>query len=247
MEPSEAWVRRAERLVSDFAKRHGHTYAKSKRQLYAAFEVGCYLALVRRYEQDGYPCEIQNLEKGRSFRFLTTPSGNPANFSYVVVGGGAGNVQVRQQVRVRSHIDPEIAFTPDIVVLRAETDVSGARDPDYGGGKRRFFCVSAEQVIAAHECKSLEPFPELLVSFIGILMAAHDWLKGSGESDSATLEKPHLAPTLFIGGTGRPIHQRMIRALCKAFPMNVVQGLHYGTWDLDDKQLRYVNPPTQQP
>ncbi len=42
----------------------------------------------------------------------------------------------------------------------------------------------------------------------------------------------HLAPTLFVGGFARALHNRMIAALETTYPMNVVVGLHSGTWSL---------------
>ena len=51
----------------------------------------------------------------------------------------------------------------------------------------------------------MNPFPELLVSFIGHLMAAHDWLRNDTSKivDDVGI---HLAPTLFVGGTARGLH-----------------------------------------
>lgn len=46
----------------------------------------------------------------------------------------------------------------------------------------------------------------------------------------------HLAPTLFVGGSARALHLKMIKGLKKAYPLNIVVGLHSGTWDLNSSQ-----------
>jgi hypothetical protein len=110
--------------------------------------------------------------------------------------------------------------------------VSGGRDPDHAGGKRGFFSVSSFDVIAAHECKSLVPFPELLVSFIGIVIAGHAWLEPANMLSQIDPLGLHLAPTLFVGGSAKPMQRRMIAAIEKKFPVNIIPGLHQGTWGL---------------
>ena len=90
-------------------------------------------------------------------------------------------------------------------------NIEQIRDKDYAKGKRSFYRVSNKEVIAAHECKSLPPFPELMVSFIGMYIIAHNW-----QSDDESEILPdnskglHLAPTMFVGGHAKAMHLRMI-------------------------------------
>lgn len=242
---ADKWVEAVEKSARAFSKKHATVYSKTDRQLFAAFEIGCFLALVGGYESRGFTCIVRNLTDQDEYRYLTSPNGNPANFSYILAGSDEETCEVRQQVRVRSHLDPDIAFTPDIVVIRADSDLSGQRDHDYAGGKRRFFSVSANDVIAAHECKSVPPFPELLVSFVGMLIAAHPWLQGATDRSMVSEEGPHLAPTLFVGGTARSLHRRMVDALRQTYPMNAILGMHRGTWELDENQesLTFIRNP----
>lgn len=243
---ADDWMRKVESAAQRFATKHETTYSRTDRQLFAAFEIGCFLALVRLYEDRGCTCLPQNLTCAGEYRYLTTPNGNPANFSFVSIDcSGSEQFEMRQQVRVRSHLDLDIAFTPDILVMKAGSSLGGAKDPDYAGGKRRFFCVDACNVVAAHECKSLNPFPELLVSFLGMLIAAHPWLQGLSDRSAICEDGVHLAPTLFVGGTSRALHLRMVRALCKTYPINVVLGMHSGTWDLSNEEadVEFINCP----
>jgi hypothetical protein len=234
----ESWLETVQKKVRDFAKKHQLVLTLTDRQLSAAFEIGCFHALLKYYEGQEYELSPQNLTKDGEYRYLTTPSGNPHNFSYVSAVGNDGEFEIRQQVRVESHVNEDIRFTPDILVLRKGVEFHSSSEKDFAGGKRAFFKVSSSDVIAAHECKSMNPFPELMVAFIGMLVAAHEWATGKRGAVVPTKKQGHLAPTLFVGGSARALHLRMIKALQTSYTMNIVCGLHEGTWHLRDAQNR---------
>lgn len=234
--PPPNWLQMASHLMSAFAGKHKLVLAKTERQLSASFEIGCLHALLNLYEKKGYNAIPKNLNEN-SYKYLTTPSGNPANFSYVELTGDDGEFEVRQQVRIESHIAPEIRFTPDIVVIVKGASISGVKSSSYANGRRALFSVKSELVVAAHECKSMNPFPELMVSFIGMLVTAHKWHPdGTGiQAD----QKGHLAPTLFVGGTARALHLNMIKAMQTSYNLNIVVGMHSGTWSLKEASNRF--------
>lgn len=232
MTDKDAWLKDVEKSVKRFAKNHFINYHKTKRELSASFEIGCFHALLNYYEGMSYTLTPENLVD-KKYRYLTTPNGSPTNFSYIHMSGPDGNFDIRQQVRIYSHIDKDIAFAPDLVVLMDDAAIDAVKDKDYASGKRPFYTVSSKSVVAAHECKSMVPFPELLVSFIGMFITAHEWYQSdTGQVISQDKKGVHLAPTLFVGGTARALHLRMIAALERAYPINVVVGLHQGTWNL---------------
>lgn len=231
------WISKAANLAQAFAKKHSIVLQVTDRQLSAAFEIGSLHALLRFYESQGYQLQPQNLTDKGEYRYLTSPSGNPANFSWVEAVGPDGEFEIRQQVRVQSHVDEEISFTPDIVVLFKGASIDDSKRDDYASGKRKFYRVNSSSVVAAHECKSMNSFPELMVSFIGMLVAAHEWYPDSTRFHY-THDKGHLAPTLFVGGTARTLYLKMISAMQKAYCMNIICGLHEGTWSLIDAKNR---------
>lgn len=233
------WLASAEKLVKAFATKHGTVMRITDRQLSAAFEIGSLHALLRFYEAQGYRLEPMNLTEKGEYKYLTSPSGNPSNFSWVEAIGSDGAFEIRQQVRVQSHINEDIAFTPDIVVLIKGTAIEDSKRDDYASGKRPFYRVRSSSVVAAHECKSMNPFPELMVSFIGMLVSAHEWYP-DGKRFRYTHDGGHLGPTLFVGGTARSLHLRMINAMQKAYCMNIICGLHEGTWSLTEAKNRLV-------
>jgi hypothetical protein len=230
MAAADRWISTVETKMKAFAERHAFVFRHTSRQVSASFEIGCFHALSEFYAKH-FSVLPENLTLDGEYRYLTSPTGNPRNFSYLKLESDLDNFELRQQVRIRSHLHPDIAFTPDLVVLRGGAEVGSARFKEYASGKRSFYFVESSSVVAAHECKSLNPFPELLVGFIGMLVAAHDWLAESVNTIPST-RGPHLAPTLFVGGSARALHTRMIAGLEMTYPMNIVVGLHSGTWSL---------------
>jgi len=204
--------------------------------------------LVKNYEDSTGSIAVENLNKSGEFQYLTTPSGNPANFSWFKFHYGGQEFQIRQQVRIKSHWHSDITFSPDIVVLKPGAEIEDPKFQYYANGKNRFFHVLSSQVVSAHECKCLTPFPELLVSFVGMFGAAHEWYNPREEVEYIGEDGVHPAPCLFIGGDSNGIQRRMAAGLEATFPFNVVTGLHFGRFRMrrdpgdSDFTIRYLHP-----
>ena len=242
-----AWLRRVETKVRGFCADYSVTFAVGSRERAASFEIGCLHMLVKNYEDALFgSVSVQNLNKDNEFRYLTSPSGNPENFSWFKFTIKDEAFEIRQQVRIKSHWHADVAFCPDIVVLRPNTKIEDPKYPEYAGGKRRFFHVLSNQVVSAHECKSLPPFPELLVSFIGMFGAAHEWYNPRLDTDYLSEDGIHPAPCLYVGGDTMGMQQRMAKGLETTFPVNIVSGLHFGKFrmsrkaDNNDYTIRYL-------
>ncbi len=231
--------------MEKFAHNFQFVYSKKDREISAYFEIGCLLSLVELYEKCGFKCEPRNLGEDGSYKYLTSPNGNPSNFSYLSMTKNLEKIQIRQQVRIVSHIGDNVSFTPDITVIPENAVIGERKDIDYANGKRKFFFVDSANVIAAHECKSMVPFPELLVSFIGIFIAGHKWVEMGHFEKLISRNGNHLAPCLFVGGNARAIHLKMIAGLKKAYPLNIVAGMHSGTWNLfsENAETCKINNP----
>ena len=212
MPEGDAWVATVAEKMRSFASQHRIVFQQTARQVSASFEIGCFHALSEFYTGP-FTVTAENLTSGREYRYLTSPGGNPNNFSFLNLWSATGTFELRQQVRIRSRLHADIAFTPDLIVIKAGALVHAVRDQHYASGRRPFYFVDSSSVIAAHECKSLNPFPELLVGFVGMLIAAPEWLEASGSCVHRSENGAHLAPTLFIGGSARALHTKMIAAL----------------------------------
>ena len=227
----DPWIDQVENASADFVGRYGAVYSLTERELSGVFEIGCFLAIIADYERQSVTVEARNLIDG-GFRYLTTPNGNPRNFSYVRLSAEGRAWELRQQVRICSYIHDDVNFTPDIVVIAEGADIRSEKDRDYASGKRSFFRVNSDSVIAAHECKSMTGFPELYVSFVGMFLMAHSWFGDFRMPDVTQHEQGHLAPSLFVGSEVSNLHRRMVGALESQFPINLVTGLHRGGWAL---------------
>ena len=250
---NDAWLLEVARTIKNFCRDYKVVYAVKKRERAASFEIGCLHMLLTNYEEVG-SLKAENLNDEGEFRYLTTPSGNPENFSWIRLTINGEDYQIRQQVRIKSHWHDDIAFCPDIVVLKPNADIDAVVDEDFANGKRKFFSVRSDQVVSAHECKSLSPFPELLVSFIGMFQAAHRWFAPAMSRRYIAPRGIHPAPCLFIGGDSRSLQRRMIDALEETFPINIVSGLHFSRFKMSrhSGQAKYlddaiINPPTINP
>lgn len=220
----EEWTDRAIVLIKRFEKQYSTAYVRKEREYYALFEIGCYLSLIDIYRKKHFSIKAINLIEG-TFRYLTTPNGNPDNFSYIEISKKQKKYQIRQQVRVVTSKDKRIYFTPDIVVIKGTAKILGKKDKMYANGRRIFFYIKSIKVIAAHECKSLEPFPELFASFIGMFVLAHDWHKKDIKTDK---KHTHLAPSLFVGGRARGFHLKVIEGYEECYPINIITDIHSG-------------------
>lgn len=233
---SSTWTTTVLNEVQKFAHFHRTVLGMSTRQNEALFEVGCFFSLLHFYQNQGYRVNLENL-KSNEYRYLTKPAGDPKNFSYVTIAGPNGKFEIRQQIRIQSHVESEIRFSPDIAVMHCGA-IHRIRDAAFANGERDLCFVESTSVVAAHECKSMKPFPEMMVGFLGMLIAGHSWIETGNEV--AKGPRGHLAPTLFVGGLASALNDKMIGAMQSQFMLNVVVGIHAGTWSLDGAPNRLL-------
>lgn len=124
------WVDKVSTAIQEFSDNYSAVYSKTERELSASFEIGCFLALIHFYQEKNFDISLEGLVNNQ-FKYLTTPSGNPNNFSFIKLKKDHTEFEIRQQVRIKSHVDPEICFTPDIVVLKFDSQIRGLKREDY--------------------------------------------------------------------------------------------------------------------
>ena len=104
MKTSSEWLSDVENMVTRFVDDHSLVYNKKQRELSASFEIGCFHALLDYYEQMQFDISVENLTSDGEFRYLTSPSGNPNNFSFVVASLGERAYEIRQQLKIYSEL-----------------------------------------------------------------------------------------------------------------------------------------------
>jgi len=124
----------------------------------AVYECYSLSELTLQLKGAGWKVIVQNIQNGE-FRFKTSPSGDPNNFSFIVIDRNDVVLEVRQQVKIFGRwgiYTPDICITyPNALVFRNSLDDE-----------------SLENFI---ECKHMEPYPMSCAFFVGVLYVLNRW------------------------------------------------------------------------
>lgn len=189
-----------EKDLTEFSNRHKITLAEHSKRISDYFEMTCYNLIVRYYEKLGYELTVQNLIGGM-FKYKCGPTGFLQNFSYFKASkvdeqGNSEIVYIFHNATAQSAFDEKVFTTPDIVVSKTETP-SESTDY-YQSSKMKLTYISNNDMVTFCEAKHFNPFPELMINFIGTV---HE-LKPECLNDEVKHHgSVHLAPTLMMSGT----------------------------------------------
>lgn len=189
-----------EKDLTEFSNRHKITLAEHSKRINDYFEMTCYNLIVRYYEKLGYVLTVQNL-KGGKFKYKCSPTGFLQNFSYfkatkVNDQGNGETVFIFHNATTQSAFDEKVFTTPDIVVSKTETP-SESTDY-YPSSKMKLTFISKDDLITFCEAKHFNPFPELMINFIGTV---HELKPECLDDKIEHSDSEHLAPTLMMSGT----------------------------------------------
>lgn len=188
-----------EKELTDFSNRYNMLLAEHAKKISDYFEMTCYNLVIRYYEKKGYELTVLNLQGGR-FKFKCSPTGLLKNFSFFKAtkesDNGAGEVvYIYHNATAQSAFDEKVFTTPDIVVSNSNTP---AETKDYYTTKKTLSYIPKENLITFCEAKHLNPFPELLVNFIGTV---HELKPECMDNQAMHLDSAHIAPSLMMSGT----------------------------------------------
>lgn len=187
-----------------------------------------YNGIVKYYQHHGFQISIQNLQ-GNSFRYKLSPTGYPQNYSFFSITSPISRGQptprtfeIHHNIAIESGLTPGVYCTPDISVILANTLAPiQNQNAFFLGSNRSYYAVSNQYLQTFAEVKNYEPFPELLVSFIGILNElTTDIFLGS----QRTQLPRHIAPALILSGFGSTHVRRFRDALMLRYEINIFFG-----------------------
>ncbi len=214
--------------IGKFLNKHQTVVKNHARRISEYFEMSAYNSVVQFYQNTGYDVEVKNLINDE-FRYKLSPSGYPQNFSYFQVSRTYKTketfiqliYEVHHNLAVESARSKGIFTTPDVCVIKKD---SLLRDDDFYLRNSGFYYVPNDKLVTFAEAKNINPFPELLFGFIGIL----NELSLSSFSNSYCRSRPyHIAPSLMISGTGN-FHAKKIQAeLERRYWINIFFALFY--------------------
>lgn len=214
--------------LSSFIRRNGGFFNQNSKRMSDLFEMSVYNDVIRYYKRYKYNIQLVNAIDG-VFRYKLSTAGLADNFSYFLAsrtfGRGKNNevveVEIHHNLKVQSAHNERIYYTADISVCEKD----GAKTVVYNNNRRHSF-VQNNRLITFFEVKNLNPFPEVLFGFSGLVLEVmpNQIIKDSSLND----EKPqrHLSPAIVFSG-GASEHVTMVAEdLKKRYGYNVIFGLY---------------------
>ena len=148
-----------------FIESHGLFLRRNGPRISSLVEISVYNSIVQYYESLGFQVAGQNLGPKRSFKYKLTATGLAENHSYFTAMKEAATFHILHNIRIQSAHHDHLYFTADVVVANQ----NGATTLKLKNGRRHSFVANPDLVTFA-EVKHLNPFPEVLFSFTGLVL-----------------------------------------------------------------------------
>lgn len=227
--PKSPWKDRIELLkdISSFIVRNGAFFKQNAKRMSDLFEMSIYNDAIRYYRRKKYDLTAMKLMRDGTFRYKLSPAGLAENFSYFVVKKAVGrgrkrhdvSYEVHHNIKVQSAHDDHIYYTADVSVVICH----GVRTVMQRSGKRHSY-VANENLVTFFEIKNMNPFPEVLFGFSGLVLEVFPRLidktlpYGSG--------KGHLLPSVVFSGVGTVHAKHVADSLSGRWGFNVIDGIY---------------------
>ncbi|MBN2156658.1 MAG: hypothetical protein JW776_11510 [Candidatus Lokiarchaeota archaeon] len=229
----KAPFREKDKLIEDirgFLNMHSALFYDHASRISDYFEMTCYNDIVRYYSDRKFTTIPKQLDKDGNFIYKLTSAGLPENFSYFELCYTTEErnyeFEVHHNLSCESAHCEMIYYSPDVsVILKDSIKVIAGKSSLYEGG-RRFAYVSASDVQTILEAKNMNPFPELLFSFQGLVIEVMPEVMNY---DEKLIRPTHIAPTLALSGRGNIHTNRISNSLCERYAINIVDRLFYVT------------------
>jgi hypothetical protein len=221
------WKDRTELLkdISSFTMRNGAFFRQNAKRMSDLFELSVYNDTVKFYRRKRYDVSAENLMKDGTFKYKLSTSGLKENFSFfrakkVTPGKVVEEIEIHHNIRLQSAHDDHIYFTSDVSVTRRD----GVTTKVQKNGRKHSF-VQPKNLITFLEVKHMNPFPEVLFSFSGIVLEVKpDFILDRGGVDIGTGHS-HLTPSLVFSGIGGAHVESVAEKLMQRYGYNVIRGL----------------------
>jgi hypothetical protein len=234
-----------ENEIRTFLNYYGTAISREVENIPTLFEITCYNYVIEYYVNQGYILIPRNpAQSDNYFIYKTSPSGNLVNYSFfearkqIQTEKGTMEISfvIRQNVPVQSGRDTDVYYTPDIVICKDQYDK--IKDPAYYRATRWRHYLKNENLISFAEAKHYNPFPEILVSFIGLIHELNpNLLKKKGEKSGS-----HLAPSLMFSGRGGAPVDRIKKYYEKRYSMNIFLGLVFNAGSIrNPSKMKKIN------
>ena len=212
--------------ISSFTTRNGAFFKQNANRMSDLFEMSVYNDAVKHYRRKKYIIKINNLMRDGTFKYKLTPAGLSENFSYFVATKKHDDqsedvVEIHHNIKVQSFHDPHIYFTADVSVTRQNGVVTEKLK-----SKKSHSYISCQALLTFFEVKNMNPFPEVLFSFSGILYEIKPEFVLNPASLSIDTGKKHLTPSLVFSGSGGEHVESVANKLADRYGCNIIRGLY---------------------
>ncbi|BCV33567.1 hypothetical protein [Shewanella algae] len=212
--------------ISSFTTRNGAFFKQNAKRMSDLFEMSVYNDAVKYYRRKKYTISINNLMRDGTFKYKLTPAGLSENFSYFVATKKNNKqpddvVEIHHNIKVQSHHDPHIYFTADVSV----TNEDGVTTQNQKNRKSHSF-IPSDALLTFFEVKNMNPFPEVLFSFTGILYEVKPEFVLNSSALGISTGKKHLTPSLVFSGSGGAHVESVADKLGQRYGCNIIRGLY---------------------
>ncbi|HKI55430.1 MAG TPA: hypothetical protein VJ987_14995 [Anaerolineales bacterium] len=221
------WKDRVELLkaISSFTTRNGGFFKQNSKRMSDLFEMSVYNDVVKFYRRKKYSIQICNLMKDGTFKYKLSTAGLKENFSYFKAekhasDGHVESVEVHHNVKLQSAHDQHIYYTADVSVC-ADNSVTTVTQKS---GKRHSY-IESDNLITFFEVKNMNPFPEVLIGFSGIVLEVKPRFI-IGPSVTIGKKLKHLTPSIVFSGSGSKHAEEVADKLSNRYGYNVIRGLY---------------------
>lgn len=215
------------RDISSFVRRNGGTFRQLAKRMSDLFEMTIYNDVIKYYKRKKCAIEIHKLKRDGTFKYKLSTSGLAENFSYFTIISKKSNCdkslsksyEIHHNIKVQSAHDKHIYFTADISVCNA----GGTKTIMQKNGRRHSF-IENEKLINFFEVKNMNPFPEVLFSFSGLVLEIMPQF--IEKTVLATTKGDHLTPSLIFSGTSSAHAEKVCESLKSRYNYNIISGLY---------------------
>ena len=215
--------------IVKFLNKHSIFIHKQKKQLNELFEMAAYNFVITFYQKKGFKVLPMNTKNGE-FNYKLQPFGHPMNFSWFVATKIYRNNRFEFEIHHNLPIEAvdcnqKCFLTPDVSVIKKDS-ITKLENSQFLLNRKNYYYVKNSDLQTFCEAKYLNPFPELLFNFIGMLLA----LKTNVRSLKNINKSPnHMAPSLLLAGLGNHHNYRIQGFLVNKYEINIFFGLPYLT------------------
>ncbi len=203
--------------IKFFLNSHKATLEKIQSKLSSFFDMKIYNDVVRAYDQLGYICKPIQLQKNGSFKYKTSTNGYLENFSMFEIEKNGKIFWIVHNLKCESKDYGNSYITADICVINKNSHKRKKID------RQPIDYVPNSDLMTFFECKFMNPFPELIASFIGLVKVL------TPELLNITSGKSHIAPSLVCANNGSINSYRFANSVKAMHTVNILNNMAYRT------------------